>query len=253
MEVIVMLDSSGEKQRAESTVDRRARSASKLTKGERTKKRLMSAARRSLATHGYHAARIEDIAKAADVSKGTFYLYFENKRAITLAVMAELLAEGQQELLASRTGDDPFLEILEPTAAYVRAVIENGGLVRALLQFVHDDSEAARIWADTTHQWLARVNRVMDSRLGKGTTDAATRTLVAYAMNWMVDGVLQSLLARDDSHLREVVQSPEQLAETLSVLWYRAVYGENPDPERLAGVSPVVAFRLRGAQSAGGA
>jgi len=237
-------ESAGAKQRRTSTPGNRARSTVKLTKGERTKNRLKSAARRKLAKHGYHGMRVEDVTKAANVSKGTFYLYFENKRAITLEVMSELLSEGWQETSASRSHDDPFHEILDPTAAYVRAVLQNAGLIRALLQFTHEDPEASRLWSDTTQRWLVRVSRKIDRRVGEGSTDAATRTVVAFAMNWMVDGVLQSLLARDDSHLSEAVQSPDQLAETLSVLWYRAVYGEDPDPEHLERSHPVLAFHL---------
>ena len=45
---------------------------------------------------GYHAARVDDIVKAADTSHGTFYLYFSDKedlfRALTADVADDLAA-----------------------------------------------------------------------------------------------------------------------------------------------------------------
>jgi len=227
--------------------------AVRLRKGERTRRRLLEAARKVLAAKGYQATRIEDVTQATGVAKGTFYLYFKNKQDVTLAVMREVMAEGEQALLASRTGEDPFLEILEPNVAYARIVFERAGLFQAFLQFSHSHPEAARLWSETTRRWLVRVEAQLDRRLGRGRTDAATRTLVVYAMSWMIDGVLLSFLARDDPRLQEVVHSPEQLAETLSVLWYRAVYGEDPSPEQLSSGKKVLEFHLPDSSSATGA
>jgi len=221
-----------------------SRSGGRMTKGERTKRRLMEAAREVLAERGYQAMRIEDIARAADVAKGTFYIYFDNKAAITMAVMEEVLAEGLRAMRGARTEDDPFLEILEPTVEYMRITIENAGLWKALLQFSHNEPEAAKLITRSTQDVMIRVAARMERRLGKGTASDDTRALVAYAMNWMVDGVLNSFVARDDARLQEVVQSPEQLGETLSVLWYRAVYGEDPDPGRLDSAKTILDFHL---------
>ena len=219
--------------------------APKLTKGERTRRRLTASTRRALEKNGYAALRVSDIAKGAKVAIGTFYLYFQNKEEATLAVMEEFMAASEQRLRAARTRDDPFLEVLEPTVAYARLVFEESALLRAFVQFSHHHRRAARMWSEVTNGWLARVEAVMDRRLGKGRTDAATRTMVTYAMSWMVDGVLLSFLTRDFPRLQEVLKSPEQLGETLSVLWYRAVYGEDPDASQLKSGRKVLEFHLQ--------
>ncbi len=43
---------------------------------------LLLAARQVFASKGYHAATVDDITRAAGVAKGTFYLYFDEKRAV---------------------------------------------------------------------------------------------------------------------------------------------------------------------------
>ena len=46
------------------------------------RQQLLHHARDVFAKRGYHAAKIEDIVTAAGVARGTFYLYFTDKRAI---------------------------------------------------------------------------------------------------------------------------------------------------------------------------
>jgi len=52
-----------------------------VEKGER-RQQILNVARDVFAKRGYHAAKIDDIVAAAKVARGTFYLYFEDKRAI---------------------------------------------------------------------------------------------------------------------------------------------------------------------------
>tara|TARA_B100001939_G_scaffold86036_1_gene73648 strand:+ start:3088 stop:3729 length:642 start_codon:yes stop_codon:yes gene_type:complete len=49
--------------------------------------RLLQAAIEVFSTRGYNAARVSDIVARAGVAQGTFYLYFENKKAIFLHVI----------------------------------------------------------------------------------------------------------------------------------------------------------------------
>ena len=52
-----------------------------MHKAERRHK-ILSHARDVFARRGYHDAKIEDIVTAAGIARGTFYLYFEDKRAV---------------------------------------------------------------------------------------------------------------------------------------------------------------------------
>jgi AcrR family transcriptional regulator len=214
-----------------------------MTKGDRTRRRLMDAAWDMLAKHGYQSMRIEDIADAAGVAKGTFYIYFENKAAISMALMKEAMGSGGQAMRDARTEDDPFLEILEPTVQYMRQTLGFADAWRALLQFCHVHPPAARLLTEANRNLVLAIERRIERRLGPA--DPADRTLTAYAMTWMVDGVLNSFIAREDEHLEEAFKSPEHLGELLSVLWYRAVYGEDPDPSKLQHAGSVLDFRLR--------
>lgn len=60
---------------------------------ERTARReaILDAAQELIATEGYHGLRMDAVADAVELSKGTLYLYFENKDALCAAVATRLI------------------------------------------------------------------------------------------------------------------------------------------------------------------
>ena len=56
-------------------------------------KRLLDAGLRVFGERGYHAARVDDIVRAARTSHGTFYLYFTNKEDLLRALATECAQE----------------------------------------------------------------------------------------------------------------------------------------------------------------
>lgn len=59
-------------------------------RGRKTRRRLLDAGIDVFARRGFHAARVDDIVKAAKTSHGTFYLYFSNKEDLFAALVADV-------------------------------------------------------------------------------------------------------------------------------------------------------------------
>ena len=78
-----------------------ARSGRRERRKADTRRRILDAARQLFAEKGYDATRPQDIARAADVGAGTFYLHFEGKRAAYLAFTDQVAGE-LQDLIRSR-------------------------------------------------------------------------------------------------------------------------------------------------------
>ncbi|HEX5097250.1 MAG TPA: helix-turn-helix domain-containing protein, partial [Acidimicrobiia bacterium] len=70
--------------------------------GRKTMNRLLDAGMRVFADKGFHAARVDDIVRAARASHGTFYLYFANKEDLLRALATECATE--MDALADRLG-----------------------------------------------------------------------------------------------------------------------------------------------------
>jgi AcrR family transcriptional regulator len=92
-----------------------ARSGRRERRREETAQRLLDAAVRLFADHGYANTTVEAITEAADVGKGTFFNYFPGKELVLAA-----LAQRQVEKIAAAASHiDPAL----PVRAQIRAVV----------------------------------------------------------------------------------------------------------------------------------
>ena len=63
----------------------------------RTRAELLAAAKRLLASKGFHGTKIADIAAAADVGTGTFYLHFPTKEALFADLVRETAMRAKEE------------------------------------------------------------------------------------------------------------------------------------------------------------
>lgn len=95
------------------------------------RERILGAAERIFARHGFFAAKVADVAKEAGVADGTIYLYFKSKDDLLISVferrMQELLA-----LLRAAIATKPPREQLRT-------------FVKTYLQLVHDEPVAAEV------------------------------------------------------------------------------------------------------------
>mgnify|MGYP001478705745 CR=1 FL=1 len=81
----------------------------RTSRGLKTQARLLEAGRAVFMEKGYHAARVDDVAAAAEISHGTFYLYFASKEALFERLVADVAAEMAElaaEAPTSVVGDD---------------------------------------------------------------------------------------------------------------------------------------------------
>src|SRR2546422_3530686 len=99
---------------------------------ERTRTELLAAATRVLAEKGLDQTKVSDIAAAADVGVGTFYLHFTDKEALFDAVVDDTVRR------LKATVDDARAKAREPRA---KIVATN----RAFFRFAHDNREGFKI------------------------------------------------------------------------------------------------------------
>lgn len=98
---------------------------------EQTARALLDAARTVLAAKGYHGTKIADIARAASVGVGTFYLYYPTKEALFLELVEETVARLKTELDAVRASvADPVVQSRTRTETFFRFAQENRELFR---------------------------------------------------------------------------------------------------------------------------
>jgi AcrR family transcriptional regulator len=93
---------------------------------ERTRQDLLAAAARVLAGKGLHDTKISDIAAAADVGVGTFYLHFPTKEALFVAVVEDTVKRLKATIDVARGGSRGAREkVRAVNAALFRFAREN--------------------------------------------------------------------------------------------------------------------------------
>lgn len=120
---------------------------------------LRRAARRSFARDGYTGATVEDLAHAAGVGKGTFYLFYDSKAAVFVDVAIELEEELRSKLLIEL--NRPFDTPRDRLEHFFRALLvglENHPILWILL----DPHEGPAVFKDLTPEMSRRLNQQDD-------------------------------------------------------------------------------------------
>ena len=113
---------------------------------------IVQAALAVFAERGFAAAKLDEIAARAGVSKGAVYLYFETKEDVFRAVVEQAISPNMQAIaamIAAHPG--PFSDLLRAVPERIAAMIEAmpvGGVVKMVIGEARNFPELARVWHD---------------------------------------------------------------------------------------------------------
>lgn len=223
----------------------RAPGAKKLTKGARTRLRLMSGAARVMEEAGFHHMRVSDVCGHAGVSQGTFYLYFRDKTEIASAVLVDFNQRGLELLRRQGPRDRAWDAIHESVRIVTRLYRLNPGLMRCLFQISDDTPEFGEILRRFNAVWLRSVARSMARRCGLDYSAYTMPLFAAYALAAMVDRLLVQLYVTRDPQVVDLIENEDHAAEALAALWYRAAYRLDPPEGALCYSQALTGFDLR--------
>ena len=113
---------------------------------------IVQAAMAVFAEKGFAAAKLDEIAARAGVSKGALYLYFETKEDLFRAVVEQAIAPNIQQvraMIAAHPG--PFAGLMRIVPERIAVIIETlpvGGVVKMVIGEAGNFPELARVWHD---------------------------------------------------------------------------------------------------------
>ena len=113
---------------------------------------IVSAALEVFAEKGFAAAKLDEIARRAGVSKGAVYLYFETKEDIFRAVVAQAISPNiatVKAMAAAHPG--PLADLLRGVVGVVAGVVETtpiGGVLKMVVAEAGNFPQIAKVWHD---------------------------------------------------------------------------------------------------------
>ncbi|MEI6458187.1 MAG: TetR/AcrR family transcriptional regulator [Pseudomonadota bacterium] len=199
-----------------------------------------------LESPGFHAMTIEEICTTAKVAKGTFYLHFDSKQAITLSILADFV-NLQARLAPTIERERHMFENIRTFVGWVAAVFqENTGLQRSLMQLADTIPEVAAIWERHTMFLANHVRAIIEQELQTKKVGDDLIGLTIYLIGNMLDQLLYATQAvHRQSDLERLAGSSDHAVEVVSLLWYRALCAENPPPHFLQSSAPLLALRRK--------
>jgi AcrR family transcriptional regulator len=114
---------------------------------------IAAAALEVFAEKGFAAARLDDIAARAGISKGALYLYFESKEALFGEVVRTAVLPNLElvRAMAAAAGDLPFPTFIARfTALFAATTVSSpvGGIAKMVVGESRNFPELARLWHD---------------------------------------------------------------------------------------------------------
>jgi len=113
---------------------------------------IVEAALAVFAERGFAAARLDEIAARAGVSKGALYLYFATKEDLFRAVVEQAFAPNMQAvraMIAAHPG--PITDLLNVVPEWIAGLLDTlpvGGVVKMVIGEAGNFPELARVWHD---------------------------------------------------------------------------------------------------------
>jgi AcrR family transcriptional regulator len=132
--------------------------------------KILAAASQLFATHRFHEARMEDIAAAAEVGKGTLYRYFKDKEELYLALL-EHAAQGLLERLeCTLSGIQGAREQLEAVASALISYFDENPHLFDLIQHAEAMQKpgATFPWQKPRTETMNRVRAVFNHAASEG-------------------------------------------------------------------------------------
>lgn len=153
---------------------------------------ILEAALAVFVERGFAAARLEEVARRAGVSKGTLYLYFSSKEELLQALVQSAIVpelENVEALVAGHKGSRRDLLVLMVTAMWQGIVLSPlSGIPKLMMSEAGNFPDLARFFLEAVIQrhWSV-LRRVMEQGMAQGEfralpSDLAVRIFVAPMM-----------------------------------------------------------------------
>ncbi|HEX3802002.1 MAG TPA: helix-turn-helix domain-containing protein [Solirubrobacteraceae bacterium] len=190
----------------------------------------MVAAEKVFQRDGYLDARIADIAKAARVSHGTFYTYFDSKEEIFREVATAVVDEMYWALDQAVEGHGAVDLIDSANAAFIDLYETHAPMLALIEQVATFDDHFRQARLDLRRRHARRVNRAIEGMCesGEAHVDGLDAHVLAHALAGMAENFAYAWFILNEPFDRDVAVT------TLNRIWARVLQIDSPTGSSVA-------------------
>jgi AcrR family transcriptional regulator len=207
----------------------------KSAKGEQARMKLKAAALVVLERVGFHKMRITDVTSEAGVAAGLFYHYFSDLKSLTLEVLTDFVASSKniENIEKGVAKGDWYARIYAHNIFVVKTYAAHPGVMRCLFQLADEDEQFSALLRASFVQQLNWLVSVMPRLFPEAQLSAHQALMVVYTLAASGEVVLRDYFINRDPALTAQALSVEDIAELMSVIFYRGLFLQNPSAEKL--------------------
>lgn len=147
---------------------------------------IVQAALEVFSEKGFAAAKLDEIAAKAGISKGALYLYFETKEDIFRAVVREAVAPNLDAVEFTLSNATPFPDLLRLLLLRITLMVQTsrlGSVAKLVIGESRNFPELARVWHDeVVSRALALLSDALDRAQGRGEIRPGNPRLQAFTI-----------------------------------------------------------------------
>lgn len=156
-------------------------------KRELVRQEIASAAWERFDARGYEATTVDEIARAAGVSRRTFFRYFSSKEDVVVET-SDALAEDFLATFARRPADEPsLLAIQRALQAVVESRLADAGQARAIIHLLRESRTLRRAMLERHARMEERLAALLAERTGANLRTDPTPALMAFVTRALMD------------------------------------------------------------------
>jgi AcrR family transcriptional regulator len=191
--------------------------------GERTRVKLLEAARQVFLERGYAATRVDDVTQKAGTSHGAFYLYFANKQDVLEALAVETadhMYALADELEGIEVGEAGYQQLRAWVERFVDAYERHSPVVNAWITAEMEDSRFDQLGREVLGKFAGRIAHAIEQGVDAGLRHPVHPGTAAVALVSMLERFCYFWLVRGAPFKRDVV------IDTIAAIWYEALFGQ---------------------------
>ncbi len=155
------------------------------------RERILSAAERIFARHGFFAAKVSDVAKEAGVADGTIYLYFKSKDDLLISLFERRMLELTEALQEAIAGKPPREQLRAFIRTYLQKCSDEAAATEVLTIELRQSSKFMKEYENPAFaDFLRMLGGIITAAQASGDLTAA---IPAHIAARMIFGVLDEL------------------------------------------------------------
>ena len=186
---------------------------------------ILEATRRLLGEHRFDEIAVADILAAAEISRGSFYFYFESKQDVLAELVRRAVGEGHvaaEPWLGHEGEDERYAAVRHGIGQGARLWREQAPVLRAIVENWRSDPKLTELWLQQMGGYTASTKDRLEQ---DGTTGGVDPQALATALTWLGERLY---------YLAAIGVPPfddeQKLIDVLTHIWMSSLYPPDVTP-----------------------